>query len=178
MTQNWGWHPAIISVCTIRRVLNRHGYRYLQSCKKGILTSKDAYKRLKFARQMKRLSSSYFWKSYISFYFDVTSFAHKTNPYDQARAVKLRAWRRGSEGLALHLKSKGKKAGVQRKVVHFLWLSNTRTELYAMIIYRKMKWYFFLHLTSERAFLNIFKPVPTQKPFALYKMVIQVKIAL
>ena len=142
-----------------------------------MLTSKDAYKRLKFARRMKRISS-YFWKSYISFFFDVASFAHKINPYDQARAVKLRAWRRGSEGLALHLKSKGKKAGVQRKVVHFLWLSNTRTELYAMIIYRKMKWYFFLHLTSERAFLNIFKPVPTQKPFALYKMVIQVKIAL
>lgn len=107
-----------------------------------MLTSKDAYKRLKFARRMKRISS-YFWKSYISFFFDVASFAHKINPYDQARAVKLRAWRRGSEGLVLHLKSKGKKAGVQGKVVHFLWLPHTRRELYAMIIYRKTKWYFF-----------------------------------
>ena len=48
--------PASVSVWTIRRVLNRHGYRFLQSRKKGMSTSKDAYKRLKFARRMKRLS--------------------------------------------------------------------------------------------------------------------------
>ena len=51
-----------------------------------MLTSKDAHKRLKFAPRMKRLSP-YFWKCYISFYFDGTSFVHKTNLYDQARAV-------------------------------------------------------------------------------------------
>ena len=33
--------------------------------------------------------------------------------------MKLRAWRRRIEGLALHCTSKGKKAGVQGKVVHF-----------------------------------------------------------
>ena len=76
-----------------------------------MLTSKDAYKRVKFARQMKHLSP-YFWKRYISFDFDGTSFVHKTNPYDQERAVKSGEWRRQSEGLALHFISKGKKAGV------------------------------------------------------------------
>ena len=78
--------PTKISVWTIRRVLNRHGYRYLQSRKKGMLTSKEDYKRLKFARRMKRLSPC-FWKRYISFNFDATSFVHKTNPYNQLRAV-------------------------------------------------------------------------------------------
>lgn len=110
--------PATVSVWTVRRVLHRHGYHYLQSRKKGMLTRKDTYKRLKFARIIKRLSND-FWKKFISFYFDGTSFVHKTNPYDQARAVKSRAWRRKSEGLALHCTSKGKKAGVQGKVVHF-----------------------------------------------------------
>ena len=124
--------PATVSVWTIRTVLNRHGYRYLQSRKKGMLTRKDAYKRLKFTQRMKRLSP-YFWKRYISSYFDGKSFVYKTNPYDQASAVKSRAWRKRSEGLALHCTSKGKKAGVQGKVVHFLWLPHTRRELYAVI---------------------------------------------
>ena len=72
-----------------------------------MLTRKDAYKRLKFVRQMKRLSPS-FWKRCISFFFDRTSFVHKTNPYDQARAVKSLAWRTRNEGLALYCTSKGK----------------------------------------------------------------------
>ena len=55
------------SMWTIRRVLNRHGYRYLQSRRKGMLTRKGAYKRLKFSRRIKRLSPS-FWKCCISFY--------------------------------------------------------------------------------------------------------------
>ena len=86
--------PATISGWTIRRALNRHGYRYLQSHKKGMLTSKDAYKRFKFARRMKRLSP-YFWKRYIIVYFNGTLFVPKTNP-----AVKSRAWRRRSEDLS------------------------------------------------------------------------------
>ena len=56
---------------------------------------------------MKRLSPS-FWKRCISFFFDRTSFVHKTNPYDQARAVKSLAWKTRNEGLALYCTSKGK----------------------------------------------------------------------
>ena len=110
--------PAITSMWTIRRVLNRHRNRYLQSRKKAMLTRGDAFKRSKFARRMKRLLSS-FWKRCISLYFDGTSFVHKTCPYDQARAVKSLAWRTRNEGLALYCTSKGKKAGVEGKVVHF-----------------------------------------------------------
>ena len=39
--------------------------------------------------------------------------------YDQVQAVKSLAWRTRNEGLALHFPSKGKKAGVQGKIVHF-----------------------------------------------------------
>ena len=110
--------PATTSTWTIRRVLNRHGYRYLQSRRKAMLTRKDAYKGLKFARRMKRLSPS-FWKRCISFYFDGTSFVHKTNSYDEAQAVKSLPWRTRNDRLALYCTSKGKKAGVQGKVVQF-----------------------------------------------------------
>ena len=109
--------PATTFMWTIHRILNGHGYRYLQSHRKGMLTRKDAYKRLKFARRIKRLSPS-FWKRCIIFYFDGTSFVHKANPYDQARAVKSLGWRTRNEGLALHCTSRGKKAGIQGKVVH------------------------------------------------------------
>ena len=56
----------------------------------------------------------------ISFYFDGTSFVHKTNPYVQARAVKSLTQRTRNEGLAQYCTSKRKKAGVQGKVIHFL----------------------------------------------------------
>ena len=120
--------PATILIWTIHRVLNRHGYRYLQSRKKSMLTSKDPYKKLKFARRMKRLSS-YFCKRSISLYFHRTSFVHKTNPYDQARAVESRAWRKRSEGLALHCTSKARKSGFKGKLSIYLRLSHTSREL-------------------------------------------------
>ena len=110
--------PITTSMWTIRRVLNRHGYPYVQSRRKGMLRHKDAYKRSEFAPRMKRLSPS-FWKCCISVYFDRTSFLHKTNPYDQTGAVKSLPWRTRSESLALYCTSKGKKAGIQGKVVHF-----------------------------------------------------------
>ena len=119
------------SMWTIRRVLNRHGYRYLQSRRNGMLTRKDTYKRLKFARRMKRLPPS-FWICCISFYFDGTSFLHKTNPYDLAQAVKSLAWKTRNEGLALYCTSKGKKAGVQRKVVLFFVAIAYKKGLYAV----------------------------------------------
>lgn len=108
-----------ISVWTIRRVLNRNGYSYLQSRKKGMITRKDMLQRLRFAHKVKKICPATFWKKDISFYFDGTSFVHKSNPYDQARSVKSRAWRKRSEGLEINCTSKGKKAGVQGRVVHF-----------------------------------------------------------
>jgi hypothetical protein len=58
-------------------------------------------------------------KTGVSFYIDGTSFVHKTNPFDQARATKSIAWRKRGEGLALNCTGKGKKAGVQDRTAHF-----------------------------------------------------------
>lgn len=108
-----------VSLWTIRRALKRHGYSYLHSRKKGLLTQRDLRRRYRFACDIKRRLPGDFWQCGISFYFDATSFVHKTNPFDQARATKTMAWRRRGEGLALNCTSKGKKAGVEGKTAHF-----------------------------------------------------------
>jgi len=108
-----------VSIWTIRKALKKHGYHYLQARKKGLLTPKDLRRRLKFARKCRRHLREDFWQKHISFYFDGTSFVHKTNPFDQARAPKSRAWRKAGEGLDLFCTCKGKKAGVAGRVAKF-----------------------------------------------------------
>jgi hypothetical protein len=55
-------------VCTrtVRRVLQKHGYRYLQSRKKGLLSLKDKKLRLKFAKDALKFKAD-FWKNDITF---------------------------------------------------------------------------------------------------------------
>ena len=77
-----------VSLSTIRRALRRHGYLYLQSHKKGLVTRRDSTRRYRFDCKIKRLLPDNFWNDGISFYFDRTSFVHKTNPFDQARVTK------------------------------------------------------------------------------------------
>ena len=119
--------PQASLLWTIRRALKRHGYSYLHSRKKGLLTQKDLARRNRFAHKIRKLLPHNFWESGISFYLDGTSFVHKTNPFDQARATKSMAWRKRGEGLSLNCTSKGKKAGmegkkagVEGKTAHFL----------------------------------------------------------
>ena len=113
-----GISPDIYLWC-IRKTLNRHGYRYLHPRKKGLTTRKDVVRRYRFACKIRRLLPMNFWERGISSYFDGTSFLHKTNPFDQARATQSLAWRRKSEGVALNCTTKGKKAGVEGRTVHF-----------------------------------------------------------
>ena len=42
-----------VSCKTVRRLLHRHGYKYIQARRKGILTAADHERRLKFARGIK-----------------------------------------------------------------------------------------------------------------------------
>ena len=59
-------------------------------------------------------------KKEIGFYLDGSSFVHKTNPADQARAPGARIWRKKGEGLMPGCTSKGKKVGSGGKVAHFI----------------------------------------------------------
>lgn len=104
---------------TVRRYLNKMGYRVTQCRRKGILLKEDLPKRLKFARRCKKLSAT-FWKEGISFYLDGASFVHKTNPSQHARTTRTRTWKKKGEALAQHCTAKGKKEGVGGRVARFM----------------------------------------------------------
>ena len=72
-----------VSARLIRLYLNKHGYRYLQARKKGLLTEADKKKRVSFSKKWVNAGVN-FWKSEIAFYFDGVAFAHKSNPYAEA----------------------------------------------------------------------------------------------
>lgn len=101
-----------ISNRTFRRILNREGYHYCRSRKKGLLKPHDVKNRLKYCRQIKKdnITQDY-WNFGISFYFDGVGFVYKTNPMDEALAPTAREWRRNNEGLSLGCTAKGRKEG-------------------------------------------------------------------
>ena len=101
-----------VSNRTIRRCLNRGGYYYLQSRKKGLLLKTDLTKRLQFCHKVRRLKiTQQFWREGISFYLDGKGFEYKTNPRGAARCPSTREWRQKGEGLRVDCVAKGKKEG-------------------------------------------------------------------
>ena len=109
-----------VSDRTVRRHLNRQGYFYLQSRKKGLMSKADKVKCVKFARKMLKEYPKDVWSKHISFYLDGVSFVHKLHPSDQAKAPSGRIWRQKSEGLMQGCTSKGSKVGAGGKVAHFI----------------------------------------------------------
>lgn len=105
-----------ISNTTLRRALQKMGYGYRRTRKKGLLKKQDLNKRLKFARRIKKLGLGLdFWKKGISFYLDSVGFVYKKNPLDQARTPTAREWRLPGEGLSYGCTTKGKKEGSTQK---------------------------------------------------------------
>lgn len=108
-----------VSTHTVRRVLHKAGYRYLQSRKKGLLKTNDCRKRMKFARENLRRPEN-FWTKEIGMFVDGTSFVFKSNPHDQASAPRSMNWRKRSEGLDLYCTTKGRKSGNGGKTAAFM----------------------------------------------------------
>ena len=105
-----------VSLKSIYRVLRKHGYRYRQSRKKGLLSQEDKRNRLRFAREALKLPSN-FWTETVTFYLDGVGFTHKRNPYAEARAVSSMAWRLPGEGLSVT--TKGRKEGSNGEMANF-----------------------------------------------------------
>lgn len=105
---------GVTNVCnkTVRRTMNKSGFRYLKSRKKGLLSLKDCRDRLRFCRNIRKDNlGQNFWNEKISFYLDGKGFEFKVNPLDQARAPSAREWRQSGEGLKMRCVAKGKKEG-------------------------------------------------------------------
>jgi len=123
-----------VSTKTIHRTLTKNGYRYRQSRKKGLLSENDKTKRLKFARTMKEKTQQY-WTETITFYFDGVGFAHRTNPFAEARAVSSMAWRKPAEGLSVT--TKGRKEGSNGKMANFFVAINHGS---GVVLCEQYKW--------------------------------------
>ena len=90
--------PPSISEQTVRRVLKKANLKWARAQKKGIPTKNDQKLRPKFARKIRRKLSANFWEEGVEFYLDGTSFTHKMNPFNQARAPRAMAWRKSGQG--------------------------------------------------------------------------------
>ena len=105
---------------TVRRSMNRKGYRFFTSRKKGVLNPADYKIRLQFAQKMIKKYPPQFWSDGIAFYLDGVSFVYKTKPGEQARAPGTRTWRKKSQGLKRGSTAKGKKEGTGGRYAKFV----------------------------------------------------------
>ena len=94
-----GISPKHVSNRTVRRLLQRKDYHFLQARKKGLLSEKDSTKRLKFAKQMRKDYSRDVWKDIVAFYLDCVSCWYKRNPADQASVPYSCIWCKKCKGL-------------------------------------------------------------------------------
>ena len=113
---------------TVRRVMNKHGIKYLHLRKKGILLPSDLKKRLKFTRRCSRCCIPSFWKRGISMYLDGVGFEWKTNPNTSAMGTRTMGWRKRSQGLDINQTAKGKKEG-KTNAYFYVGISYTTREL-------------------------------------------------
>lgn len=147
--------------------LNKLGYKFRQTRKKGLLSGKDHHQRLKYARAASRLSSSY-WTNDVAFYLDGVSFIHKSNPLREAITPRARLWRKKGEGLSLTAKGSKDLAGGKR--VHLMVAIAPRKGVIFAEKYEKMSGYYFSDLI-RRTFPNMFrrlgKTSRTQKIFVM-----------
>ena len=105
---------------TIARYLNRHGFRFRQARKKGLLNANDERLRSTYARKMKVVLSRepQFYTEHMAFYLDGVSFIHKNDPRKAAMQLKSRVWRKTGEGLSITAKANKSLAG--RKCLHII----------------------------------------------------------
>ena len=54
------------------------------------------------------------------YYIDGAGFQHKYNPFDEAKSIKIMAWRKRDEGLERNCTVKGNHVGSGGKVLHFM----------------------------------------------------------
>lgn len=109
-----------ISLSTVRKTMNRLGYKFLPARKKGVLSEEDQRDRLRFARKIKNDYGCNIWTKDVCFYLDGVSFHHKYNPYEQARVPSGRVWRKKSEGLTRGCTAKGSHVGSGGRVVKLM----------------------------------------------------------
>ena len=140
-----GIPSEVISPRSVRRCLNRKGYRFVQTRRKGVLTAQDFSTRARFAKRVLRTFPEEFWTHDVAFYLDGVSFTFKTNPYDHARSPGSRIWRTRSQGLKRGCTAKGKKEGTGGQYVKLIVAISYGKGIIKCESYDKMSGDFFAH---------------------------------
>ena len=144
------------SIHTIRRTLHKFGFRYMQTRRKGRMSTEDLNKRVKFAKTMRRDYSRDIWTDDICFYLDAKSFIYKSNPKDQARSPRAKEWRKTGEGLKPDCVAKGSKVGSGGTVAHFMVAISYRVGVLICEQYNKMNGAYFADFV-RRNFNSMFE---------------------
>ena len=151
-----GIDARTVSSKTVRRLLHRRGYKYIQARRKGILTEADHERRLKFARRIKCHYTSALWTKQVAFYLDGVSFVHEYNPADQAQSTQGRIWRKPEEGLSILCTAKGSHCGSGGRMAKFMVAISFRGGVVLYEQYDKWDGHYFKDLV-EREFSNMFE---------------------
>ena len=136
-------HSKHVHERTISRYLNRHGFRFRQARKKGLLNVNDERLRSSYARKMKvvLIQEPHFYTEHLAFYLDGVSFIHKNDPRKAAMQPKSRVWRKRGEGLSITAKGNKSLAGGKR--LHVIVAVAWRQGVILMEEYEKMDGTFF-----------------------------------
>ena len=123
---------------TISRYLNRHGFRFRQARKKGLLNANDERLRSTYARKMKFVLSKelQFYTEHLAFYLDGVSFICKNDPRKAAMQPKSRVWCKTGERLSIT--AKGNKSLAVGKRLHVIVAVAWRRGVMLMEDYEKM----------------------------------------
>ena len=101
-----------MSNSTFRRGLHKVGYQLRNTRRKGKVLKSDLKARVTFCKKIiARNLGIEFWENGIAMYVDGVGFEYKSNPYDHAKSLGAREWRKVKEGLDINCTSKGNKEG-------------------------------------------------------------------
>ena len=171
-----GINPKNICPRTVRRLLNKNGYHYLQARKKGVLSKKGVQKHYKFAKKMIKEFGHDVWTKKIAFYSDGVSFTHKRDPADEAKAPKGRIWRKPNEGLDRGCTAKGSQEGSGGRLVKMMVAISHEAGVVVCDQYDKLDGQYFRDLVL-REFSAMFKKEKKVAHVCGCKMEILVKTA-
>jgi len=74
---------------TVRHLLNRNGYFFLQARKKGLMSETDKDQRVEFARKMQAEYSPTVWTDSVAFYLDGVSAGPSSRPQRKSMVEKI-----------------------------------------------------------------------------------------
>lgn len=144
-----------VSSWTMRRFLNSEGIGYMNARQKGLLNEADRWKRVQYAKKVRKDHPTSIWTEGIGFYLDGVNFVYKTRPNEQSCSPRKKVWRRRNEGLRPGCVAKGRKEGTGLNVVRLMVAVAYGKGVIICEEYKKLNGAYFADFV-KRNFINMF----------------------